>query len=90
MTNEVKVPTRFYHDRIDLEYTRDMLSDMAEVKGFVTVEDFATASFCLISDWSDEYGWTKDMIYDARIRRNPEGFYLDLPEPVKVLKEETL
>lgn len=87
MTKEVKVPTRFYNNRIDLEYTRDMLSDMASVKGFVTVEDYATASFCLISDWSDEYGWTKDMVYDSRIRRNPEGFYLDLPEPVKVIKE---
>lgn len=87
MTNEVKVPEIILNDRKDLEYTREMLTDIAAVKGFVTIKDYATANFLLGSDWSDKHGWTKDMVYDARIKRNILGFYLDLPEPVKVLKE---
>lgn len=49
-----------------------------------TVKDYSFATFLDYDNDSEEYGWTKETISNVRIRRDNEGFYLDLPSPIKL------
>ena len=50
----------------------------------VTLKDYAMATFCFTDNDSEEYGWTEATISDTRILKGNNGFYLNLPDPIKL------
>lgn len=84
MTNTVKFQKVHFIDRLDAQFLLDHLMDKAAVEKAATVKDYSIATFLNYDQDSEEYGWTEETISNARIRRDNEGFYLDLPEPVKL------
>ena len=83
MTNTVKFQKVHFIDRLSAQFLLDHLMNIAYICKAATVKDYSFATFLDYSNDSEEYGWTKETISNVRIRRDNEGFYLDLPSPIK-------
>ena len=84
MTNTVKFQKVHFVDRLSSQFLLDHLMNIAYICKAVTVQDYSIATFLDYDNNSEEYGWTKETISNVRIRRDNEGFYLDLPSPIKL------
>lgn len=84
MKNIVKFQKVHFIDRLDVQFLLDHLMDKTAVEKAATLKDYSIATFLDYYHDSEEYGWTEETISNARIRRDNEGFYLDLPEPIKL------
>ena len=84
MTNTVKFQKVHFIDRLYSQFLLDHLMDIACICKAATVKDYSIATFLDYADDSEEYGWTKETLSNVRIRRDNEGFYLDLPSPIKL------
>lgn len=84
MTNTVEFQKLHFIDRMEVQHMLDYLMDKAAVERAATVKDYSMAAFLLFNEDSEEYGWTEETILNARIRRDGKGFYLDLPDPIKL------
>ena len=84
MTKEVKLETLYFANRVEAEFVLSHLMDKAAVCKGVTLKDYAMATFCFTDNDSEEYGWTESTISDTRILKGNEGFYLNLPDPIKL------
>ena len=84
MTNTVKFQKVHFVDRLSSQFLLDHLMNIAYICKAATVQDYSIATFLDYDNDSEEYGWTKETISNVRIRRDNEGFYLDLPSPIKL------
>lgn len=84
MTNTVKYQKVHFVDRLSSQFLLDHLMNIAYICKAATVQDYSIATFLDYDNDSEEYGWTKETISNVRIRRDNEGFYLDLPSPIKL------
>ena len=84
MTNAIKFQKVHYTDRLYSQFLLDHLTNIVSIRNFVSLKDYAIATFLDYKNDSEEYGWTDETIFNARIRRDDKGFYLDLPDPVKL------
>lgn len=84
MTNTVKFQKVHFVDRLSSQFLLDHLMNIAYICKAATVQDYSIATFLDYDNDSEEYGWTKETISNVRIRRDNEGFYLDLPNPIKL------
>ena len=84
MTNTVKFQKVHFIDRLSSQFLLDHLMNIAYICNAASVKDYSIATFLDYANDSEEYGWTKETISNVRIRRDNEGFYLDLPNPIKL------
>lgn len=87
MTNNITVPTYYYLNRLEAELNRDYLLNYAKENKFASVKLYGMINeIHNATSLSEDHGWDSDKLDKVRIRRKPEGFYLDLPTPVQFKK----
>nr|DAE05486.1 MAG TPA: hypothetical protein [Siphoviridae sp. ctLOE2] len=88
MTNIITVPTYSYLNRLEAELIRAYLLNYAKENKFVSVKLYGMINeIHNTTSLSEDHGWDSDTLDKVRIRRKPEGFYLDIPTPVEFKKE---
>jgi hypothetical protein len=84
MTKEVKLETLYFENRVEAEFVLSHLMDKAAVCKGVTFKDYNMAVLSFTNADSEEYGWTEETISNTRILKGNKGFYLNLPDPIRL------